>query len=875
MPPSFDAGILPDVQKGDVVGDRFVLERLAGTGGMGAVFQGYDRKTGDLVAVKVLADHDAEAINRFEQEAKTLAELGHPNIVRYVAHGTTPEGKQYLVMEWLEGESLAARLDRGRLSLDEALAVATRVASALAAAHERDVVHRDIKPSNVFLVGGAADAAKVLDFGLAQAAHGAARLTRTGSVLGTPGYMAPEQAQSSKGRAHPRADVFSLGALLFECLTGRPAFQGEGVMAILARLMLEDAPRVRSVRPDVPRPIDNLVARMLSRMPEARPENGAEVLRALEGLGPGPESIAAGPPSLEPIGKRELRLVFAIVAAPVPETAQGASIPTLRTDVPPAAWDLLRRISARHGAKVSELASGAVLVLVEHGADMPTRAARLSLAVADVLPGFRVALVPGRSLLASDALASELIDRAVLLLDQPRQTGRGPRVHIDERVCALLDARFEIVEHALGQTITGERFDLSAIRPVLRNPSPFVGRTREKRALLELFEEGIEEGHPRAALVIAKAGFGKSRLAAEVIRSLSAHRPELHIAVARPDTMGTTFGMFVSTIRSLAAGPAFASEASERDAIKALLQSVGARSAERIVSLVLDTGDRMPTSAPRGPDVKELLADFLRAVLRKHPLLLVLEDAESADPSSLVLLDEVLGEEHPHPLLVLALAKPDVHDLGLALFTKHNFSEMRLGALPDKAARALLEHTLGTSFGGTEIEALLDRGRGNPFFLEELGHIVSLGQAELPKETLLGVHGAEIAELPAETRRVLRAASLVGVSFWEGSLRSILGETHAVDTGRGSNVARILDNLVSRGIAEKHRESLVPGDVEYTLVRPTFREAVLATLTSEDHRRGQLLASQWRSRMGLGDSSLEKKPDEKIAKKRSSRRSQS
>lgn len=858
------------MQKGDVVGDRFVLERLAGTGGMGAVFQGYDRKTGDLVAVKVLAEQDPEAIGRFAQEASALAELGHPNIVRYVAHGTTPNSAPYLVMEWLEGESLAARLDRGRLSIDETLAIATRVASALAAAHDRNIVHRDIKPSNVFLVGGTAEGTKVLDFGLAQAAPGSARLTRTGSVLGTPGYMAPEQAQGSKGRALPSADVFSLGALIFECLTGKPAFQGEGVMAILARLMLEDAPRVRSVRPDVPRPLDELVARMLSRTPEARPMNGKEALRALESLGPGPESVAQGPPSLEPIGKRELHLVFAIVAAPVPETMQGASIATLRTEVPRAAWELLRRIAARYGAKSSELASGAVLVLVEHGADMASRAARLALSVATVLTGFRVALVSGRSLLASDALASELIERAVLLLDQPGQTGSRPVVYLDERVGSLLDARFEGTSNPLFQTLVRERFDLVAERCSLRNPSSFVGRAREKRALLELFDEGLEERRPKGALVVAKAGYGKSRLAVEVLKLLATHRPELHVAVGRPDTMGTTLGVFVSILRSLAATPTYASCKTERDAILNLCNAVGARSPEQLASFVLETGDRMPTSTPRGPDLKELVTDLMRAFLRHHPLLLVLEDVEGADPASLVLLDDLLGEESPNPLLVLALGKPDVHDLGVALFERRGFSEMRLGALPDKAARAILENALGSSFQGAELDALLERARGNPFFLEELAATTAKGQAELPKETLLGIHGSEIAELPAESRRLLRAASLVGVCFWESSLGAILG-----DTGRSATLSRLLENLVARGLIERHRDSRVEGDPEYSMTRPTFREAVLATLTAEDFRRGHLLASQWLARTGINDNRPEGLGHEKVFKKRSSRRAPS
>ncbi|HVV51338.1 MAG TPA: serine/threonine-protein kinase, partial [Polyangia bacterium] len=167
-----------------VVAGRFELLAEAGAGGMGAVYRARDLTTGAMVAVKVLTGREVREAQRFDQEAAILAVLVHPAIVRYVTHGVTDHGARYIVMEWLDGEDLAARLDRGAPTMAETIAVARRTAEALAYAHAQGVVHRDIKPGNLFLPGGAIERLKVLDFGIARLTRGARKLTRTGSVIG-------------------------------------------------------------------------------------------------------------------------------------------------------------------------------------------------------------------------------------------------------------------------------------------------------------------------------------------------------------------------------------------------------------------------------------------------------------------------------------------------------------------------------------------------------------------------------------------------------------------------------------------------------------------------------------------------------------------
>ncbi|MDB4931565.1 MAG: Adenylate cyclase, partial [Myxococcaceae bacterium] len=273
---------------GQLIADRFVLERLAAAGGMGSVYRAHDRATGETVAVKLIAE-GAHYDLRFEREAALLASFTHPAIVRYVSHGRTGTGRRFLAMEWLEGVDLAEALHDRALPMADGVRLVARVAEALGHAHARAVVHRDVKPSNLFLVGGEAGAAKVIDFGIARA-DAAGSVTRTGAILGTPGYLAPEQARGG-AEVGPASDVFSLGCVLYEVLAGHPPFRGDHFVAVLAKILAEEATPLRDLRPDVPAELDALVARMLAKDPARRPPDGAAVAAALWPL----VDAAAGP----------------------------------------------------------------------------------------------------------------------------------------------------------------------------------------------------------------------------------------------------------------------------------------------------------------------------------------------------------------------------------------------------------------------------------------------------------------------------------------------------------------------------------------------------------------------------------------------------
>ncbi|WP_437308265.1 serine/threonine-protein kinase [Sorangium sp. So ce388] len=376
------------MQPGDVLGGRFEIVSQAGAGGMGAVFRAIDRLSSDAVAVKVLLEEDSAADDaRFSRESAMLAELSHPGIVRYVAHGLGSSGAPWLAMEWLEGEDLEQRLRRQALSVDEAITLAAGVAGALAAIHARGVVHRDLKPSNLFLVSRDVARVKLLDFGIARASA-ATRITRSGALIGTPAYMAPEQARSGVD-VDARADVFALGCVLFECLTGQPAFSGAHPMAVLAKILLEEVPRAVALRPGIPPALDALCARLLAKSPDARPRDGAEVAEALAAMGLSPSPPLSAPSPAAPaaaarpsaLTREERRVLSVALMGPPPRPSLRSASADAPTQIAVASPDLRRGIEAL-GGYLELLADGSILVtLVEGGVatDQAARAARCAL----------------------------------------------------------------------------------------------------------------------------------------------------------------------------------------------------------------------------------------------------------------------------------------------------------------------------------------------------------------------------------------------------------------------------------------------------------------------------------------------------------------
>lgn len=265
--PLEDAPVDEDPLIGSVLGESYAVVRVIGEGGMGRVYEArHTRLHKKRYAVKLLHQELArqpDVVTRFQQEAEAASALSHPNIVGVYDVNVTRDGRPFIVGELLEGVELGAYLDQvGKLPVESAVRVVRQVCQALAAAHQHGIVHRDMKPENVFLVGSEGHV-KVLDFGISKVGEGNANLTKTGMVMGTPGYMAPEQARGA--RVDLRADVYAVGAILYRCVTGKAPFEGLDPMATLTAVVSQEPERPTQLEPSLPAALELVIQNAMAK----------------------------------------------------------------------------------------------------------------------------------------------------------------------------------------------------------------------------------------------------------------------------------------------------------------------------------------------------------------------------------------------------------------------------------------------------------------------------------------------------------------------------------------------------------------------------------------------------------------------------------
>ncbi len=264
---------IQDPRIGTTVGGRYLIEEVIGEGGMATVYGARHRLVDRPCAVKIMSASFAgnEVIReRFRREAKAAQKLAHPNIIEIFDQGDTGDGSLYLVMELLRGESLADILERDKIPLERALPILIQIARALARAHDLEVVHRDLKPENIFIakLDDGSDLVKLLDFGIARSMQDS-RLTGAGEVFGTPQYMAPERITSID--AGPPADLYAVGVIMYEMLTGRLPFDAADIATFFVKHMKEPPPPPRSFDPSIPEPVERLILELLAKDPKDRP----------------------------------------------------------------------------------------------------------------------------------------------------------------------------------------------------------------------------------------------------------------------------------------------------------------------------------------------------------------------------------------------------------------------------------------------------------------------------------------------------------------------------------------------------------------------------------------------------------------------------
>jgi CheY-like chemotaxis protein/tRNA A-37 threonylcarbamoyl transferase component Bud32 len=268
---------------GQTFANRYIVESVLGRGGMGTVYKAKDTELNEIVAIKTLRPElvaDEGSRERFKDEIRLTRRITHRNVVRTHDFGEA-NGLWYITMEYVEGLTVRELLDnRGTLGVESTLAIGTQLAESLSVAHATGVIHRDIKPQNLLLDAGGV--LKVMDFGVARLAESTARHTQAGLIVGTPAYMSPEQLTGDEVDA--RSDLYAVGAVLFELLTGRLPLEGPTVMALFAKVLSEDPPRPGSLAGGVPPALDDLVLRLLAKRPEDRVPSAAVLLEQLQAL---------------------------------------------------------------------------------------------------------------------------------------------------------------------------------------------------------------------------------------------------------------------------------------------------------------------------------------------------------------------------------------------------------------------------------------------------------------------------------------------------------------------------------------------------------------------------------------------------------------
>jgi tetratricopeptide (TPR) repeat protein len=787
-------------------------------------------------------------------------------------------------MEWLDGETLEDRLRAGAMSLAETLSLARRIGEALAAAHRHGIVHRDIKPANIFLPGRDLSKIKLLDFGIARRLFdtGSLRLTQAGSALGTPMYMSPEQAEGSPD-VDARADIFSMGCVLFECITGTPPFWGETTTGTLAKLTddsdIDVAERCKGVSPR----FAHLIGRMLAKKVAARPASMHEVLFELghitsesgtaRTLGEVPvRSLAHGP--LTTTGERRLAAVILVSAQDGPgerpqldpaATAVDLGTVLARELVQPNIDDRIADVAqviAPFGARIQRLANGGLVVsLLADGhatpLDLAVRAARCSLRLKLARPGSSFGLTLGHALVDEQVRLGNLLDGAArLLVDK-----RAGTIHVSDEIRRMLEARFEIIGVTDGVSrLLFERGLREAPRTVLGKDVPCIGREREISGLVSAFEGCVEESRAQAMVLTGGPGSGKSRITFEFLERVRDRGRPFELLVGRGDPMraNVSLGLLAEAIRGAAGIGGTESEETQR---KRLLAHAGrhlpADSAETTVAFLGEIAgipfpdENLPQLRAARLDARLMAdqtqaawVDWLEAETAHRPVLLLLEDLHWGDGPSVQYTDAALRVMRDSPFMVLALARPELDQRFSTLWRERQAQRISIPPLGKRAVEEMARRILGDKAEG-RLEWILEQAQGNPFYLEELARVLAEGKdvAEVPS-SVIGMVQMRFDAAGDGAKQVLRAASIFGRNFRSAGVKALLAEMISDDIDRWLEILVQREILFARPFGNSR---------EHVFRHALHRDAAYALLPPESAVVGHRLAGEFLEQAGERD----------------------
>ena len=833
---------------------------------MGKVYRALDEHSGHQVAMKVLSLDASKYSRRFLREAKVMAELRHENIVGYVDYGQTERGAPFIVMEWVKGEDLRQRMNRKKLELQEAVDIIAGVGEALHFAHRHGVIHRDLKPSNLMLVDNRIEHLKLLDFGIARwRGPTVEKMTRTGISIGTPGYMAPEQ---SRGDADidGRADLYALGCVIYECLVGHRPFHGEDVVAVLARTAFDEPPRVSEKRTDISADFDDLLADMMASNVERRPANGTILTRRARAI----ESATS--PSVDEAhavglttSEKELLSVLLIEGGGALKDAGDGSLD-----------DALLRAGGQ--AQLLENGTNVVIFRSENGSatDLVLRATRCALHLRAMRPESKMSLATGQGEVSGRRSLAKTIQSAATLLRSAEFSTEGKArplsIRLDQTTTRLLDGRFEVRRRtqdmpADGTDLYGEE---RSTKPRLR-AARTVGRTDEIAQIKTVFGQCMSSQHPQALLITGDPGIGKSHLSAQVLGTLQSEISNLKIWSARAEALakGSAFQLIRQLLHQ-AVGILPGDDLAMR--CEKLVQTVSGfidgadalRVAEFLGELCetpfLASEGRVQLRSARGNAV--LMGDqmrlaweeFLSAASKRSPVILVLEDLHWGDLPTIRLMDGALRRVGLGQWMLVGIARPEVEHVFPSLWSDHNCTVMKLGALDDAACRQLSHSILGHAAKEEQLQRMIRLSDGNAFYLEELTRAYQYSEGEQVPGTVLALAQARLRTLAPLPRQVLRAGSIFSGAFSLGGLRRLLGEA-----GTPREIEPALQALVRADFLLESVDPLATragATQQYSFRNVLMREAAYSTLTDTDRELGHRLVARWLHETGSRDALL-------------------
>ncbi|MBM4781749.1 MAG: protein kinase [Archangiaceae bacterium] len=885
---------------GKLVGNYRVLA-LIGEGGMGKVYRAEQERLKRAVCIKTLLPHfakDPSLVQRFEREGQATAAMRHPNVVTVLDFGKTDDGTLYIVMEYVEGRTLRAVLkEDAPLPLERAVNLTVQMLSGLDEAHAQGVVHRDLKPANVLVskLRDGSEMLKVVDFGIAKltAGDGSERgLTRTGLVVGTPGYMAPEQLTNEP--VSPATDLYSAGVILWELLTGKRLFAGKNELETINRQLSQVVASPSSVSSiPIPPGLDEVCLKALERQPSARYGSALEFRRALELIAQG----LRGAPVTAPASMLE----------PVPAQSAGATAVS-NPSVAPVTIDALSRLLPSELAQYtrslsSQLARSEKRTLhaffLEVGSDRTADSPAAGNSLAPLFAGL-VNAVTAQGGLAERFMGSCLVavfgvhelheDDAMRCLRAARDarafvadSGQGTGVNAFVRigVCAstvtgvdpslplhdspAVNEVLNLARQVQGAAAAGEILLTRTVRSALKGgitvtdvPSlpgvseavfklvaddvvkaePLCGREREQ-AMLKNFVEGLVQRRSGGALLLGQPGIGKSRLI-RFAHELASKRG-VTIARARGGRLGQAAPLDVirQLVHSLNERDRGPTEDVARTTLKGLarlgLEAVDIQRLESLFSMSTNPGVAPAAEEERYHDRAALLELFAKAT-QQQPLLLLIDDAQLADRLSLEIVEEVVARSSPaHPLGLLAAARPGETEGVLPRLKRVELAPL---TPPDIATLVAAQLRKGRP-PAPLLEAIWARCEGNPHYCNELLSAVSeSGQLQFVNGEWRFATGE--AELPESLAHVV-AARLERIGPHAKTLLrlgAVIGRSFTVDLVSASvetpiDIAAAVNDCVRRGLLERSEQ----GEGVLQFSQAVVRDTILKRLAPADRRR--------------------------------------